>query len=119
VRDDRALLCSFSLTGIDPVPPPESSGRLQHRARRVGGASWLGPRPGANLRVYDLACEQLVLLGPVQRQINLCQTRHGKHDRLATLQDRLDQLWAQKGETNETANVAPGNAVTCISMDLT
>jgi hypothetical protein len=31
---------------------------------------------------------------------------------LPALQDRLDQLRAQEGETNESANVAPGNAVT-------
>jgi hypothetical protein len=31
---------------------------------------------------------------------------------LPTLQDRLDQLRAQEGKANETADVAPGNAVT-------
>ena len=31
---------------------------------------------------------------------------------MPALQDRLDQLGAQKGETNEAANIAPGNAVT-------
>jgi hypothetical protein len=52
-----------------------------------------------------------VLLGPVERQIDLRQTRRAKLDGLPALQDCLDQLWAQKGETHETANVAPGNAI--------
>src|SRR5947209_5589507 len=72
-----------------------------------------GPRPGTGLsRSCGLGCEQFVLLRPVQRQIEFGQPRRGERDRLPTLQDRLDQLWAQEGEANETANVAPGNAVT-------
>src|SRR5436309_9709698 len=59
-----------------------------------------------------LACEQFVLLRPVQRQIEFGQPGRGELDRLPALQDRLDQLRAQEGETNESANVAPGNAVT-------
>jgi hypothetical protein len=53
-----------------------------------------------------------VLLGPVERQIEFGQPRRGELDGLPALQDRLDQLRAQEGETNETANVAPRNAVT-------
>jgi hypothetical protein len=53
-----------------------------------------------------------VLLGPVQRQIEFGQPRRGELDGLPALQDRFDQLRAQEGETNETANVAPRNAVT-------
>jgi hypothetical protein len=52
-----------------------------------------------------------VLLGPVQRQVKFRQPRRGELDGLPTLQDRLDQLQAQESEANETANVAPGNAV--------
>src|SRR5437868_7494517 len=59
-----------------------------------------------------LACEQFVLLRPVQRQIEFGQPRRGERDGLPALQDRLDQLRAQEGEANETANVAPGNAIT-------
>src|SRR5690349_16453582 len=57
-------------------------------------------------------CEQVVLLGPAQRQIEFGQPRRGELDGLPALQDRLDQLRAQEGEANETANVAPANAVT-------
>src|SRR5437868_9352044 len=61
---------------------------------------------------YGLACEQFVLLRPVQRQIEFDQPRRGELDGLLALQDRLDQLRAQEGEANETSNIAPGNAVT-------
>src|SRR3954452_13126584 len=74
---------------------------------RGGAAAW-----GTSLRSYGLACEQFVLLRPAQRQIEFGQPRRGKLDGLSALQDHLDQLRAQEGEADETANVAPGNAVT-------
>src|SRR5690242_21796348 len=74
---------------------------------RSGAAAW-----GTSVRSYGLACEQFVLLRPVQRQIEFGQPRRGKLDGLPALQNRLDQLRAQEGETNKSANVAPGNAVT-------
>src|SRR5271154_2998696 len=76
-------------------------------------AAAVGPRPGAYLSgVAVLACEQFLLLGPVQRQIEFGQPRRGELAGLPAVQDRLDQLRAQEGEANETANVAPGNTVT-------
>ena len=74
---------------------------------RVGAAVW-----GTSVRSCGLACEQFVLLRPVQRQIEFGQPRRGELDGLPTLQDRLDQLRAQEGEANETPNIAPGNTVT-------
>src|SRR5437762_5898360 len=74
---------------------------------RGGAAAW-----GTSLRSCGLACEQFVLLRPVQRQIEFDQPGRGELDGLPALQDRLDQLGAQEGDTNESANVAPGNAVT-------
>ena len=53
-----------------------------------------------------------MLLGPVQRQIEFGQPRRRELDGLPALEDRRDQLRAQKGEANETPNVAPGNTVT-------
>jgi hypothetical protein len=50
-----------------------------------------------------LACEQFVLLGPVERQIEFGQPRRGELDGLPALQDRLDQLPAREGEIKETA----------------
>src|SRR6185369_14308156 len=67
---------------------------------------------GHSVRSCGLACEQFLLLRTVQRQIEFGQPRRGERDGLPALQDRLDQLRAQEGEANETANVAPGNAVT-------
>src|SRR6516165_9130046 len=68
---------------------------------------------GAGLRVTGtLTCEQSVLLGPVERQIELAQTRRGEFTGLPPLQDRLDQLRAQEGKANQTPDVAPGDAVT-------
>src|SRR5438067_1753383 len=74
---------------------------------RNGAGAW-----GTSVRSCGLACEQFVLLGPVQRQIEFGQPRRGELDGLPALQDRLDQLRAQEGETNESANIASGNAVT-------
>jgi hypothetical protein len=79
---------------------------LQDRAGRNGTAPW------ADLPGLRLACQQFVLLGPIQRQFEFGQTGRGELDGLPALQDRLDQLRAQEGETNETANVAAGDTVT-------
>src|SRR4029077_13668833 len=104
---EPGLLRPFALTGIDAVSPPEGSDRLQTTRGRGGAAAW-----GISVRSCGLACEQFVLLRPVQRQIEFGQPRRGERDGLLALQDRFDQLRAQEGEANETANVAPGNAVT-------
>src|SRR5580692_1477313 len=77
----------------------------KRRAAAVGAAAW-----GISVRSCGLACEQFLLLGPVQRQIEFGQPRRSERDGLPALQDRLDQLRAQEGEANKTANVAPGNA---------
>src|SRR5271156_5074504 len=96
-----------SYGGFDAAPPPESSDHLQMTRGRGGAAAW-----GTSVRSCGLACEQFVLLGPVERQIQFGQARRGELDGLPALQDRLDQLRAQEGKADETANVAPGNAVT-------
>src|ERR1700747_3360769 len=85
----------------------KGSDLLQMTHGRSGAAAW-----GRSVRSCGSACEQVVLLGPVERQIEFGQPRRGERDGLPALQDRLDQLGAQKGEANESADVAPGNAVT-------
>src|SRR4030081_4129974 len=91
---------------------------MQSHLRQVLTLSQNDTRPrwgrslGTNCPDYGLPCEQFVLLRPVQRQIEFAQPRRSERDGLPALQDRLDQLRAQEGEANETANVAPGNAVT-------
>ena len=57
------------------------------------------------------AYEQSVLLGPVERQVELGQSRCGEHDGLSALQDHANELWAQEGEVNKAPDVAPGDAV--------
>src|ERR1700719_4231866 len=83
------------------------SDRMQITRNRGGAAAW-----GTSVRNCGLACEQVVLLGPVQRQVEFGQPRRGEFDGLPGLEDRLDQLRAQEGEANEAANVSPANAVT-------
>src|ERR1700716_304386 len=90
---------------------PKSSDRLQMTRGRGGAAAW-----SISVRSCGLACEQFVLLRPVQRQIEFGQPRRSERDGLPALQDRLDQLRAQEGEANETANVAPENAVTLAQL---
>ena len=69
------------------------------------------PRPRANLSGLGLACEQAVLLAPVERQIEFGQPRRGELDGLPPLQDRFDELRAQKSEIDQTPDIAPGYAV--------
>jgi len=55
----------------------------------VGAAAW-----GISGRTCGLTCEQFVLLGPVQRQIEFPQTRRGELDGLPALEDGLDKFRA-------------------------
>src|SRR5437762_11073305 len=91
---------------------------MQSHLRQVLTLSQNDTRPrsgrglGPSVRSYGLACEQFVLLRPIQRQVEFGQPRRGELDGLPALQDRLDQLRAQEGEANQTANIAPGSAIT-------
>src|ERR1700730_7655259 len=58
------------------------------------------------------ACKHLVLLVPVERQIDLGEPRRGERDGLAALQDRLNQLRPQEREIDQTPDVAAGDAFT-------
>src|SRR6266436_2277248 len=59
----------------------------------------------------SLARQEAALIGPVERQIEFGKTRRCKFDGLPALQDRLDQLGAQKGEVDKAPDVATGDAV--------
>src|SRR3974390_3596649 len=83
-------------------PSPLALGRDNPTSRDMGQIS----------RFAELTCEQSVLLGPVERQIELAQTRRGEFTGLPPLQDPLAQLRAQEGKANQTPDVAPGDAVT-------
>src|ERR1700720_4148284 len=75
-------------------------------------AAAVGPRPGAYLSGVAVQPASSLCCSVQSRQIEFGQPRRGELGGLPALQDRLDQLRAQEGEANETANVAPGNAVT-------
>src|SRR5437899_11839830 len=54
--------------------------------------------------------EQAALIGPVEWQIEFGKTRRREFDGLPAVQDRLDQLGAQKGEVDEAPDIATGDA---------
>src|SRR6266446_8338854 len=82
---------AFSLSAIDAVPPGKSVDPYQ---RHADGDLNRGPRY-LSLGLQS-TCEQLVLLAPVERQIEMGEPRRGERDGLAALQDRLDQLRPQE-----------------------
>ena len=53
------------------------------------------------MRLGDSACEQSVLLSPIERQIEFGETRGGELDGLPALQDYINELWAQEGEVDK------------------
>src|SRR5262249_23247083 len=87
------LLGRFFLSGIAAVPPQKTQTFCNDPQAAVRG-------PGMPVRC-GLVCEQYVLLGPVQRQIELTQTRRGEPDRLLAFEDRLDQPRAQERQADE------------------
>src|SRR2546430_2459682 len=64
-----------------------------------------------SVRVRSSARQEAALLGPVERQIEFGETRRGEFEGLPALQDRLDQLGAQKGEVDEASDIATSDAV--------
>src|SRR5215813_7548249 len=69
------------------------------------------PRSGMLARVRRSACEESVLLGPVERQLEFAQTRRSERDGVPTFQDRVDEPRAQEGEIDEAPDVTPSDAV--------
>src|SRR5438105_3219403 len=65
------------------------------------------PRHATGLRSVG---EESALLAPIERQIEFGQPLRGERDRVAALQDRLDQLRAQESEVDQAPDVAPGDA---------
>src|SRR5216683_15068 len=57
------------------------------------------------------ARQEAALIGPVERQIEFGKTCRSKFDGLPALQDRLDQLRAQKGKVDEAPDIATSDAV--------
>ena len=99
---EPARLFPFSLTAIDAVPPRE----IKARNKKSPG---LGLDPLCRGR--SSVRQEATLIGPVERQIEFGKTRRGEVDRLPAVQDRLDQLGAQKGEVDEAPDIATGDTV--------
>src|SRR6266403_5489080 len=79
---------------------------IKRSTRRAQALAWTQSARGcSSIR------EQAALIGPVERQIEFGETRHGECDRLPALQDHLDQLGAEKGEVDEAPDIATGDAV--------
>src|SRR5215813_10627405 len=69
-------------------------------------------RRGMRALVCRSACEEFVLLGPVERQIEFSHTRRSEGDGLAAFQDRVDDPRTQEGEVDQATDVTPRDAVT-------
>jgi hypothetical protein len=63
------------------------------------------------VRLNRSLCEESVLLGPVERQIEFGQSRRSELDGLPALQDRFNQLRAQEGKVDQATDVAARDAV--------
>jgi len=57
------------------------------------------------VRLNRSLCEESVLLGPVERQIEFGQSRRSELDGLPALQDRFNQLRAQEGKVDQATDV--------------
>src|SRR4029453_16476344 len=73
-------------------------------------------RPGLDLdtllsRGRSSARHQATLIGPVERQIEFSETGCRQFDGLPAVQDRLDQLRAQKGEVDEAPDIATRDTI--------
>jgi hypothetical protein len=72
--------------------------------------AWVSPISSGQSRGQSMSSQMRRVC--TRRQIECCQTRRAELDGLPALQDRLDQIRAQKGKTNKPTDVAPGDAVT-------
>ena len=83
------------------------SGKPKRSMRRCQALVWTHSIEGRSLT----ARQQAALVGPVERQIESGETGCGQVDGLPASQDRLDQLRAQKGEVDETPDIARSDAI--------
>src|ERR1700674_4817160 len=81
-------------------------GKSARSTKRAQALAWTNSVEGRSS-----ARQEAALIGPVERQIEFGETRRSEFDGLPALQDRLDQLGAQKGEVDETPDIATGDAI--------
>src|SRR5947199_8867969 len=77
-------------------------GKSERSTRSAQALVWTLSIKGRSLT----ARQQAALVGPVERQIEFGETCRGEFDRLPAVQDRLDQLGAEKGEVDEAPDIA-------------
>ena len=87
---------------------------LQSPLREIKAQQREEPRPWPGLPSVagrPSARQEAALIGPIERQIELGKARRSELDGLPAVQDRLDQLGAQKGEVDQAPDIATGDAV--------
>src|SRR6266436_5903990 len=99
---EPARLGCLSPAGIDAVPPLGDQGTSTRRAQ---GLAWTH-----SVRGRSSARQEAALIDPIERQIEFGKTRRSELDGLLAVQDRLDQLGAQKREIDETPDIATRDA---------
>src|SRR5438270_12722532 len=83
-------------------------GKSKPSTRRAQALAWARAHP---VEDRSSARKQAALIGPVERQIEFGKARRSEFDGLPAVQDRLDQLGAQKGKVDEAPDIATGDAV--------
>src|ERR1700747_2764623 len=81
-------------------------GKSKRSTRKAQALAWTHSIEGRSS-----VSEQAALIGPVERQIEFGKTRRSEFDGLPAVQDRLDQLGAQRGEVDEAPDIATSDAV--------
>src|SRR6202022_4406056 len=81
-------------------------GKSKRSTRRAQALAWTHSVEGrSSVR------EQAALISPVERQIEFDETRRGELDRLPAVQDRVDQLGAEKGEVDEAPDITTRDTI--------
>src|SRR6266850_8556854 len=81
-------------------------GKSKRSTKRAQALAWTHSVEGRSS-----ARQEAALICPVERQIEFGKARGGEFDRLPAVQDRLDQLGAQKGEVDEAPDIATRDTV--------
>src|SRR5882762_1254567 len=98
----RLALAAFLRQALMQSPPLGDQGTSTRRAQ---GLAWTH-----SVRGRSSARQEAALIDPIERQIEFGKTRRSELDGLLAVQDRLDQLGAQKREIDETPDIATRDA---------
>src|SRR5207253_6712885 len=104
LASNRLAFAFFLCRALMQSPLSEKPKRSMKRCQAL---AWTQPIEGRSFT----ARQQAALVGPVERQIEFGETCCGEFDRLSAVQDRVDQLGAEKGEVDEAPDIATGDAL--------